>query len=196
MTAATRRRQSVRTQLVWWNILALALLLGALGVVVRTLVRSTITNSIDRELSGRTRGMMDLMERRRDDRGGPSDLRPRGGRDPYRPRPFDLAGHWLDPRHPAEPLLDPAAFVLAAGGKATYSTAAVDGEPRPASCPTPSLSRGRSRAASRPRTHWRTSTAPCAAWTVPCSCCCPSPSSARVWPAPFSLTASCSECGG
>ncbi len=134
---AARRRQSVRTQLVWWNILALALLLGALGVVVRTLVRSTITNSIDRALYGRTRAMMDLMARRR---GGPNDAPlsrpsdprpPREERDPnpYRPHPFDLAGRSLDPHRPWEPLLDRAAFLTATGGKPDYSTVVVDGEP-------------------------------------------------------------------
>lgn len=49
------RRRSVRTQLVWWNIVALALLLGALGVVVRYLVGSTMLASVDRELDMRSR---------------------------------------------------------------------------------------------------------------------------------------------
>ena len=51
----TQRRQSVRTQLVWWNIAALALLLGAFGGVVRYLVGSTILLSVDRELDQRSR---------------------------------------------------------------------------------------------------------------------------------------------
>jgi signal transduction histidine kinase len=51
----TQRRQSVRTQLVWWNIAALALLLGAFGGVVRYLVGSTILLSVDRELNQRSR---------------------------------------------------------------------------------------------------------------------------------------------
>ena len=72
MTVTPRRRRSVRTQLVWWNIVALALLLGALGVVVRTLVRSTILASVDRELEGRTRPMMDRW------RGGPPPGPPPG----------------------------------------------------------------------------------------------------------------------
>lgn len=131
------RRQSVRTQLVWWNILALALLFGALGIVVRTLVRSTIQNSIDRELYGRTHSMMDLMARRRSDPNTPLPLGPPGFRppheerdpNPYRPRPFDLAGRSRDPRHPRDPVLDPEAFALAAAGKLNYSTISVDGEP-------------------------------------------------------------------
>lgn len=147
---AATRRQSVRTQLVWWNILALALLLGALGGVVRTLVRSTIMNSVDRELDGRTRPMMEMMARRHGPLGGPppgppsdlrlpSDLRPpRGGREehgprfdlnPYFPRRFDLAGRALNPRHSAEPLWDPAAFALAKTGQMHYSTVIVGGEP-------------------------------------------------------------------
>jgi len=48
------RRQSLRTQLVWGNILTLALLLGALGIVVRVTVRSTIMASVDSELEHRT----------------------------------------------------------------------------------------------------------------------------------------------
>lgn len=54
-----RRRYSVRTQLVWWNIFALALLLGALGGVVRALVGHTILASVDRDLDARTRPMTD-----------------------------------------------------------------------------------------------------------------------------------------
>lgn len=137
MTAPPRRRQSVRTQLVWWNIFALALLLGALGVVVRALVRSTIMNSVDRELDAHTRPMMERMEGRHGGPlGGPPDPRPpregRGPRfdpSPYRPRLFDLAGHALNPRRQAEPLWDPAAFALAKTGQTHYSTVVVNGEP-------------------------------------------------------------------
>ena len=135
--AAPRRRQSVRTQLVWWNILALALLLGALGVVVRTLVHSTIMASVDRELYGRTRPMMEMLGRRR---GGSNQGPPRGGRggedhgprldaNPYHPRVFDPAGHSLDPRHPTESLLDPPGFEIAKSGRMHYSTVVANGEP-------------------------------------------------------------------
>ena len=44
------RGRSLRTQLVAWNILALALLLGVLGGIVRYTVQKTIMASVDREL--------------------------------------------------------------------------------------------------------------------------------------------------
>ena len=152
-----RRRQSVRTQLVWWNILALALLLAALGVVVRTLVRSTIMASVDRELDGRTHPGPDHLEERRggpggglplgppDDHGppdehgppddhGPPDNHgrpdhPRFEPNPYFPRRFDLEGHAQGPFRRSEPLWDPAAFALAKTGQVRYSTIIVGGEP-------------------------------------------------------------------
>ena len=98
----THRRQSVRTQLVWWNILALALLLGALGVVVRTLVRSTIMASVDRELDGRTRQILDRWH------DGPPPGPPPGqrpgpppGQQPG-PPPNPPPGQLFDPRPPQE----------------------------------------------------------------------------------------------
>ena len=51
MTLAPRR--SLRTQLVLWNVAALALLFAALGGVVRYAVQSTILASVDRELARR-----------------------------------------------------------------------------------------------------------------------------------------------
>ena len=148
-TAAPRRRQSVRTQLVWWNIVALALLLGALGVVVRTLVRSTIMASVDRELETRTRPMIDhgrggqppgpppppgqQSDPRppQDGRGGGAreDRAPRFDNNPYRPRRFDLTGRSLNPFQPGEQLWDPAAFLIAATGKMNYSTVVVNDDP-------------------------------------------------------------------
>jgi len=135
LTAGPRRRQSVRTQLVWWNILALALLLGVLGVVVRTLVRSTIMASVDRELDGRTRPFLDRREEHRGGPGGPPPEgrgrpdRPRFEANPYFPRRFDLEGHAQNPFHRPEPLWDPAAFALARAGQVRYSTVTAGGEP-------------------------------------------------------------------
>ena len=80
MISWTRRRQSVRTQLVWWNILALALLLGALGGVVRYLVGSTIMNSVDQDLDRRTH---------------PPGRRPGAGPSGFDPHRFDP--HRFDP---------------------------------------------------------------------------------------------------
>ena len=134
-----RRRQSVRTQLVWWNILALALLLAALGVVVRTLVRTTIMGSVDRELDGRTRPFVDHREERHGGPGGggppgPPDGRgrpdrPRFETNPYFPRRFDLEGHALGPFQRSEPLWDPAGFAIARMGKPHYFTVVVGGDP-------------------------------------------------------------------
>jgi len=131
----TGRRQSVRTQLVWWNILALALLLGALGVVVRTLVRSTIMASVDRELDVRTRLMMGRW------RFGPPFGPPPGpppprkrrrerGMDPnpFHPRRFDLAGRDIERDH-MEPLWDPHGFLMAKTGRLVYTTVVTDGQP-------------------------------------------------------------------
>jgi len=133
VTDPPRWQQSVRTQLVWWNILALALLLGALGGVVRTLVRSTIMNSIDHELDARTHGPPPGLHPAREGHGhgereehGPH---PDPNPNPYRPRLFDLTGHSLNPFHQAEPLWDPAAFALAKTGQMRYSTVDANGEP-------------------------------------------------------------------
>ena len=77
----TRRRHSVRTQLVWWNIFALALLLAALGGIVRALVGHTILASVDRDLDARTRPMTDHLF----PGGPPFDGHPPDGQHP----PFD-----------------------------------------------------------------------------------------------------------
>ena len=47
-------RHSLRTRLVLWNMVILALLLGALGLVTRTLVNSMMLASVDRDLLRRT----------------------------------------------------------------------------------------------------------------------------------------------
>ena len=122
MRAMTGRRQSVRTQLVWWNIFALALLLGALGIVVRTFVRSTIMNSVDRELDARSHPMTEV---RRTFSAPPSEFRP----NPYRPRRFDLYGHSLNAYHRVEPLWDFSGYQISKTGRMHYLTVIVDGEP-------------------------------------------------------------------
>lgn len=63
------RWDSLRTRLIFWNVLTLALLLGVLGIVTRTIVQTSMMASIDRELDMRTRP------------GGPSRP-PRNGPDP------------------------------------------------------------------------------------------------------------------
>ncbi|MGO8672236.1 MAG: sensor histidine kinase [Capsulimonadaceae bacterium] len=69
-----RRRQSVSTGLVVWNIVSLAVLLFAFGGVVRYTVTSTIMASIDRELMARVRPM--VAPPPRDVMGGPDGRRP------------------------------------------------------------------------------------------------------------------------
>ncbi len=49
------RWDSLRTRLIFWNVLTLAVLLGILGVVTRAIVLSSMMASIDRELDVRTR---------------------------------------------------------------------------------------------------------------------------------------------
>lgn len=48
------RWDSLRTRLIFWNVLALSLLLGILGFVARSLVLSSMMGAIDRELDART----------------------------------------------------------------------------------------------------------------------------------------------
>jgi signal transduction histidine kinase len=52
------RRQSIRTQLILWNILTLSLLLGVLGVITRFSVQSFMIASVDHELDMRVRPMV------------------------------------------------------------------------------------------------------------------------------------------
>ncbi|MES2461955.1 MAG: HAMP domain-containing sensor histidine kinase [Armatimonadota bacterium] len=65
--------RSLRTQLIFWNVLALSILLGGLGMIIRYTVIATMIGSVDRELDARTRG------------GGPRPG-PRPGPPPERPR--------------------------------------------------------------------------------------------------------------
>ena len=53
------RRSSLRTQLIAWNIAILALLLGGLGLVIRSAVYSTMIASIDHDLEERLRHFHD-----------------------------------------------------------------------------------------------------------------------------------------
>jgi signal transduction histidine kinase len=136
------RRGSLRTQLVFWNVLTLALLLAALGVVIRYAVQRTILASVDQELAQRTRphpggppGAQDGGPPR-EGRGGfglppldqPPGQGPPPGPDPYRPRRFDLQGRSMDAFSSATPW-DPGAIAPAEHGQTVYSTVSVDGEP-------------------------------------------------------------------
>ncbi len=80
------RWDSLRTRLIFWNVLTLALLLGVLGLVTRTIVLRSMMASIDRELDMRTQPL-----------GRAAPRPPRNGFDPNRP-PRDNAAD--DPQQP------------------------------------------------------------------------------------------------
>lgn len=154
----TGRRQSVRTQLIVWNILALTLLLGILGGVVHYTVLSFLMDSVDRELDKRVQHVVDMPEpppRPPGDFGGrdrppfmndgspdmggdhPPDGRrpPRGFRgrgfrdiDPYHPHRFDLDGKSRDPFDDHAPW-DMHAVTLAAQGQDITSKGVENAEP-------------------------------------------------------------------
>lgn len=88
------RWDSLRTRLIFWNVLALALLLAILGLVTRSIVRRTMMDAIDRELDMRTSP------------NGPTAPRPpRNDLDPNRPEGDNRpAGRLPQDRNPEDPL--------------------------------------------------------------------------------------------
>lgn len=74
IAAPVARRGSLRTQLIAWNVCALALLLGVLGVAVRYSVLTAIMTSVDHDLSARAM--------RPEGRGGPPPPGPGGALGP------------------------------------------------------------------------------------------------------------------
>lgn len=152
MKAALQWR-SLRTQLIFWNVFALSILLGGLGLIIRYTVIATMIASVDRELDARTRGPGPPPGRRRNgpfdpppgdrppfggDRGGPPDPRERpfgrrpfarSDNNPYRPHRFDRQGRSTEPSD-RWGLLDKAAFTSALQeGRPVYSTVTFEGEP-------------------------------------------------------------------
>ena len=146
--APAGRRGSLRRQLIAWNILALALLLGALGVVIRYTARNFLMDSVDGQLERDARHAPPLPPDHgrpmdRDGGGpplfegdeGPGDRRGFRGRrgppgvnmNPYRWHHFDLQGRSVM-ADDTRPLWDPAAFALARQGQTRASTVFVDGE--------------------------------------------------------------------
>ncbi|HZT41637.1 MAG TPA: HAMP domain-containing sensor histidine kinase [Chthonomonadaceae bacterium] len=152
-------RRSVRHQLIAWNVATLALLLGALGLFVRSMVRTSMMASIDHDLDLRTRGFvrtpppppgpppgegppgMDFGSQPPGQGPGPPPPGPQGfppferrggpppNTDPYRPRRFDLQGHSLGPPDSA-PMLDPAGYARAKQqGQDVFSAITFQGEP-------------------------------------------------------------------
>jgi signal transduction histidine kinase len=148
--------RSLRTQLIFWNVFALSILLGGLGLIIRYTVIATMIASVDRELDARTRGGPGPPPQRgprgggwdnlppgerppfRENGDGPPDQRQRPwgrrpfGRDddnPYRPHRFDRQGQSTEPSDKWG-LLDRNAFSRALQeGNAVYSTVTVEGEP-------------------------------------------------------------------
>jgi len=130
-------RRSLRTQLVFWNTCALALLLGALGLVVRYTVASTIVASVNRDLDSRTRHFGEEGPpppppgpNGPDRRGGP---RPphrhrRGDGDLGRPRLFGLAGDAQGPFGRETPW-DAGALAQSRAGRTVYANVMFGGAP-------------------------------------------------------------------
>ena len=135
------RRQSIRTQLVLWNVLALAVLLGALGGIVRVAVRNTIMASVDSELERRTRphtdrpppgpppdGRFGGPPGGHDGHGGPPPGEPPpnggGGSDLGRPRHFYVDGTALD--SPNDVARDRSALRRDATGGVIFTTVQSD----------------------------------------------------------------------
>ncbi|MBC8103660.1 MAG: hypothetical protein H7Z41_13875, partial [Cytophagales bacterium] len=134
--------RSLRTQLIFWNVLALAILLAGLGLVIRYTVVATMISSVDRELDSRTRrGPRDGPGRppppldgrfRRDPRFQGRRPFPLDADDRYRPRRFDRTGKLAEPFGSGSDnasLLDPRAFARALhGGQPVFATVTVNGE--------------------------------------------------------------------
>lgn len=152
-------RHSLRTQLVLWNVVALALLFAALGLVVRYAVQSTILASVDRQLmqrsgppGGRPPAFLgDRYAGQGRGQDGPPDGEPGppdgpGGPDGPPGEPFDGPGPPPDGRDPYRPLRfstdgqplrpfdrraawDPDAVKRAAQGQVVYSNVTVNDIP-------------------------------------------------------------------
>ena len=133
---------SLRRQLVLWNVLTLAVLLTALGLVTRFVATTTIMRSVDQHLADRAHAPP-LGGRGPPDDHGPPDGHfgegpPPDGRfhrgpppndthDAYRPRVFDPLGRSL--LSPSDRPWDPAALASALPDRQTYSNVTLDGLP-------------------------------------------------------------------
>ncbi len=138
------RPRSIRTQVVLWNVLTLAVLLVALEAVTYTLARRAMLSGVDQHLRLRTRGMVERMRHEdsegmlgrphdgpgRDFGGGPPGERgPEGGggRQDNRPRVFDAQGKSMGPQ--AEAPWDAAAVHDTARGRERFTDVALDDVP-------------------------------------------------------------------
>jgi signal transduction histidine kinase len=78
--------RSLRTQLIFWNVFTLAILLGGLGLTIRYTVIATMISSVDRELDSRTRGPGPPPHPPEEMQNGPFNPPP-GDRPPFDQRP-------------------------------------------------------------------------------------------------------------
>ncbi len=148
--------KSLRTQIILWNVLTLALLVAAMGFVLRYTTRSFMIGAVHRELDrqasrevppprpeadmGPPRDEPEAGERMgRGRRPPPREFRgehrsrPEPGPSytelyPLRPHEFDLTGHSVRASD-SRPLWDVAAFHAARAGRRTYSSLVVNGDP-------------------------------------------------------------------
>jgi signal transduction histidine kinase len=121
LTAGT---SSLRTRLILSNTLALAVLLGVLGLFARYTVRSFLQNAVRADLA-KEAGRMRLP--RMPDRQG-RRLPPITADFPYRPHHWDIHGRSIV-AFDTRPMLDRAGFEQALRGQRHYSTVVVNGEP-------------------------------------------------------------------
>ena len=138
---------SLRRQLILWNVLTLAVLLTALGLVTRFVATTTIMRSVDQHLADRLHAPPHGDHGPqgdhfgggpppgpppyggfREDGGppGPPGGPPNDNHDPYRPRVFDRQGRSL--LSPSDQPWDPATVATAQPGL-TYSNATLNGLP-------------------------------------------------------------------
>ncbi|HEY3414820.1 MAG TPA: ATP-binding protein [Armatimonadota bacterium] len=118
--------RSVRTQLIVWNIVTLAVMLGVLGGFIQYTVRATMLASVDRELDRMARPLL-RPPGLRDGRGGPPDggrMDGRGGPDlgpPPEDRPPDARL-----RRGGGPMLGPGLGGGPAGRSSRYRARVID----------------------------------------------------------------------
>lgn len=129
----------MRRLLILWNTVALLVLFGIFGVVVRGIVRVGMFGAVDRDLQLRIRRFIDFPPRPDPNRKPPKGQGGQGGQgererpakgqgDPFKPHRYDLSGRSVVPpgKHP---LWDEAAFVRALRGETLTTTIKRDSEP-------------------------------------------------------------------